>query len=94
MPLNGTASKNSSSNPIRSTNESVLSQSSRTPPTTTAKMLWFGARAIKKFPSPTLKPLAPFWAAGLIVLYGVNSAQDAMMAGAEWKNDPRNPHAK
>ncbi|CAM1506318.1 Fc.00g059590.m01.CDS01 [Cosmosporella sp. VM-42] len=31
---------------------------------------------------------------GLVIAYGVNSAQTAMMASAEWKNDPRNPTAK
>ncbi|POR30889.1 ATP synthase subunit J [Tolypocladium paradoxum] len=32
--------------------------------------------------------------AGLIIAYGANSAQNAMMASDEWKNDPRNPNAK
>ncbi|KAK2629802.1 hypothetical protein QTJ16_000622 [Diplocarpon rosae] len=39
------------------------------------------------------KPMAPFYAAGLIILYGVNAAQNAMMNSAEFKNDPRNPNA-
>ncbi|XP_044721382.1 ATP synthase j chain domain-containing protein [Hirsutella rhossiliensis] len=42
----------------------------------------------------TVKPMAPFFAAGLIIAYGANSAQNAMMASDEWKNDPRNPQAK
>ncbi|PWI68054.1 hypothetical protein PCL_02455 [Purpureocillium lilacinum] len=42
----------------------------------------------------TVKPMAPFFAAGLIIAYGANSAQNAMMASDEWKNDPRNPNAK
>ncbi|KAL3477769.1 ATPase, F0 complex, subunit J [Aspergillus californicus] len=46
----------------------------------------------KKFPGPIAKPLAPFFAAGLVILYGVNSAQNAMMNSAEFKNDPRNPN--
>ncbi|KAG9504024.1 hypothetical protein J7337_003985 [Fusarium musae] len=31
---------------------------------------------------------------GVVIAYGVNSAQTAMMNSAEWKNDPRNPNAK
>jgi len=38
--------------------------------------------------------MAPFFAAGLVIMYGVNAAQTAMMAGDEFKNDPRNPNAK
>ncbi|KAK8062050.1 ATP synthase subunit J [Apiospora phragmitis] len=74
-------------------------------------MAWFGITPLKKFPTPVLKPLAPFFAAGTImrsatritptrpigraiILYGVNSAQNAMMRSDEWKNDPRNPNAK
>ncbi|KAK7985879.1 ATPase- F0 complex- subunit J [Apiospora saccharicola] len=29
-----------------------------------------------------------------VILYGVNSAQNAMMRSDEWKNDARNPNAK
>ncbi|KAI1097521.1 putative mitochondrial F1F0 ATP synthase subunit Atp18 [Jackrogersella minutella] len=58
------------------------------------KWLWLGATPIKKFPTPILEPLGPFFAAGLIVLYGVNSLQNAMMKSDEWKDDPRNPNAK
>ncbi|KAF2220264.1 ATPase, F0 complex, subunit J [Elsinoe ampelina] len=47
----------------------------------------------KKFPAPVAKPLWPFFAAGAIIFYGVNSAQNAMMKTDEWKNDPRNPAA-
>ncbi|OLN96474.1 ATP synthase subunit J, mitochondrial [Colletotrichum chlorophyti] len=57
-------------------------------------MSWFGARALKKYPTPVLKPMAPFFAAGLVIAYGINSAQNAMMQSAEWKNDARNPLAK
>ncbi|EGX93506.1 ATPase, F0 complex, subunit J [Cordyceps militaris CM01] len=32
--------------------------------------------------------------AGAVIAYGANSAQNAMMASDEWKNDPRNPNAK
>ncbi|PSS12543.1 hypothetical protein M430DRAFT_44446 [Amorphotheca resinae ATCC 22711] len=48
----------------------------------------------KKFPTPVAGPMAPFYAAGLIIMYGVNSAANAMMNSAEFKNDPRNPHLK
>ncbi|KAL4872379.1 hypothetical protein BDV12DRAFT_162101 [Aspergillus spectabilis] len=46
----------------------------------------------KKFPAPIAKPLGPFFAAGLVILYGINSAQNAMSQTAEYKNDPRNPN--
>ncbi|GJC84719.1 hypothetical protein ColLi_07557 [Colletotrichum liriopes] len=32
--------------------------------------------------------------AGLVIAYGINSAQNAMMKSDEWKNDARNPLAK
>ncbi|KAF4548593.1 ATP synthase subunit J [Elsinoe fawcettii] len=47
----------------------------------------------KKFPTPIARPLWPFFTAGAIILYGVNSAQNAMMNTDEWRNDPRNPAA-
>ncbi|KAJ5667067.1 hypothetical protein N7507_002931 [Penicillium longicatenatum] len=47
----------------------------------------------KKFPGALAKPMTPFFAAGLIVLYGVNSLQNALSNTAEFKNDPRNPNA-
>ncbi|KAL4990982.1 ATPase, F0 complex, subunit J [Aspergillus falconensis] len=46
----------------------------------------------KKFPTPVAKPLGPFFAAGLVILYGINSASNAMANSAEYKNDPRNPN--
>ncbi|KAL6901583.1 ATPase, F0 complex, subunit J [Trichoderma austrokoningii] len=57
-------------------------------------MSWFGVAPFKKFPAPFLKPYWPFFAAGLVIAYGANSAQNAMMASDEWKNDPRSPYAK
>ncbi|KAH8423334.1 F1F0 ATP synthase subunit i [Aspergillus melleus] len=48
----------------------------------------------KKFPTPVARPMAPFFAAGAVILYGINSAANAMMNTAEFKNDPRNPNAK
>ncbi|CAG8975795.1 hypothetical protein HYALB_00008236 [Hymenoscyphus albidus] len=47
----------------------------------------------KKFPAPVAKPYAPFFIAGLVVMYGVNSFQTMMMNTDEFKNDPRNPNA-
>ncbi|KAI6888106.1 hypothetical protein KC318_g16000 [Hortaea werneckii] len=48
----------------------------------------------KKFPAPVMKPMWPFYTAGLIIAYGINSAATAMMQSDEYKNDPRNPMAK
>ncbi|KAJ5989344.1 hypothetical protein N7481_004554 [Penicillium waksmanii] len=63
----------------------------------------------KKFPGLLGKPMTPFFAAGAIVLYGVNSLQNVLSntsgptkpftyhrksTAAEFKNDPRNPNAK
>ncbi|RYP20678.1 hypothetical protein DL765_002628 [Monosporascus sp. GIB2] len=42
-------------------------------------MMWFGIQPLKKFPTPVLKPLRHFWVAGAVILYGLNSAQNAMM---------------
>ncbi|KAI9929244.1 hypothetical protein ASPWEDRAFT_168917 [Aspergillus wentii DTO 134E9] len=47
----------------------------------------------KKFPAPVAKPMAPFFAAGAVILYGVNSLANALSQTAEFKNDPRNPNA-
>ncbi|KAK3939741.1 ATPase, F0 complex, subunit J [Diplogelasinospora grovesii] len=57
-------------------------------------MSWFGITPLKKFPAPVLRPMAPFFVAGLVIAYGVNSAQSAMMQSDEWKNDRRNIYAK
>ncbi|KAK3695782.1 ATP synthase j chain-domain-containing protein [Podospora appendiculata] len=62
--------------------------------TATATMSWFGVTPLKKFPAPVLRPMAPFFAAGLVIAYGINAAQTSMMKGDEWKNDPRNVYAK
>ncbi|KAI0602812.1 putative mitochondrial F1F0 ATP synthase subunit Atp18 [Biscogniauxia sp. FL1348] len=57
-------------------------------------MFWFGMKPLKAWPTPLFKPMAPFYAAGLIVLYGVHRLQTAMMNSDEWKDDPRHPNAK
>ncbi|KAI1004298.1 hypothetical protein K3495_g3911 [Podosphaera aphanis] len=48
----------------------------------------------KSYPAPVVRPMVPFYAAGLVVLYGMNSLANAMMNSDEFKNDPRNPNAK
>ncbi|KAF7896895.1 uncharacterized protein EAE97_007165 [Botrytis byssoidea] len=53
-------------------------------------MSWLG----KKFPVPVAKPMAPFFVAGAVIMYGINSAATAMANSEEFKNDPRNPNAK
>ncbi|KAK4169749.1 ATP synthase j chain-domain-containing protein [Cladorrhinum sp. PSN259] len=57
-------------------------------------MSWLGITPLKKFPTPVLKPLAPFLAAAVVIAYGINSAQNAMMSSDEFKNDPRNPNLR
>ncbi|KAL4895566.1 ATPase, F0 complex, subunit J [Aspergillus ambiguus] len=48
----------------------------------------------KKFPTPVAKPMGPFFAAGLVILYGINSFGNLLMSTEEYKNDPRNPNLK
>ncbi|KAB8253221.1 putative mitochondrial F1F0 ATP synthase subunit Atp18 [Aspergillus flavus] len=48
----------------------------------------------KKFPTPIAKPLGPFFAAGAVILYGINSLGNALANTGEFKNDPRNPNLK
>ncbi|KAK4227365.1 ATP synthase j chain-domain-containing protein [Podospora fimiseda] len=57
-------------------------------------MSWLGVTPLKKFPTPVLRPMAPFLAAAAVIAYGVNSAQNAMMNSDEFKNDPRNPNLR
>ncbi|KAF9698711.1 hypothetical protein EKO04_002767 [Ascochyta lentis] len=40
------------------------------------------------------KPMWPFYVSGLVILYGVNAAANAMGQADEYKNDPRNPAVK
>ncbi|KAL3420432.1 ATP synthase subunit J, mitochondrial [Phlyctema vagabunda] len=49
---------------------------------------------LKKFPAPVAAPMAPFYAAGLVVAYGIYSFSVVMKNTAEFKNDPRNPDFK
>ncbi|KAF2757423.1 hypothetical protein EJ05DRAFT_500960 [Pseudovirgaria hyperparasitica] len=48
----------------------------------------------RKWPAPVARPMIPFYAAGLIVMYGVNSFAGALAQSDEYKNDPRNPASK
>ncbi|KAL1611744.1 atp18 subunit J of the mitochondrial F1F0 ATP synthase [Nothophoma quercina] len=55
----------------------------------------------RKFPaqiangrSNAAKPMWPFYVSGLVILYGVNAAANAMGQSEEYKNDPRNPAFK
>ncbi|PGH09878.1 hypothetical protein AJ79_05605 [Helicocarpus griseus UAMH5409] len=48
----------------------------------------------RKYPAPVAKPMLPFFAAGLIVLYGINGFANVMMSTPEFKNDPRNPNVR
>ncbi|KAA8914662.1 putative mitochondrial F1F0 ATP synthase subunit Atp18 [Sphaerosporella brunnea] len=48
----------------------------------------------KKFNTPVMKPMAPFFVAGIIVFYGINSFANMLANTDEFKNDPRNPAAK
>ncbi|CAB16882.1 F1-FO ATP synthase subunit J [Schizosaccharomyces pombe] len=53
-------------------------------------MSFFG---LKRYSTPILKPMLPFFLGGAIVFYGTVKLRDAMMDSAEYRNDPRNPKA-
>ncbi|KAL4266790.1 ATP18 subunit of the mitochondrial F1F0 ATP synthase [Pleurotus pulmonarius] len=53
-------------------------------------MAFFGLR---KWPTPFLKPMWPFMAAGSITFYLVAKLQDAAVRSPEFAKDPRNPYA-
>jgi len=38
--------------------------------------------------------MAPFYIAGVVVFYGINSFANLLANGEEFRNDPRNPNAK
>ncbi|KAI0026667.1 ATP synthase j chain-domain-containing protein [Vararia minispora EC-137] len=54
-------------------------------------MAFFGLR---KWPTPVLKPIWPFMAAGAVTFYLVSSLQDAAVRSPEYSSDPKNPHAQ
>ncbi|KAI9784257.1 MAG: hypothetical protein M1816_000929 [Peltula sp. TS41687] len=46
----------------------------------------------KKYNVPVLRPMAPFYVAGAIVFYGINSFATMLANSDEYKYDPRNPN--
>ncbi|KAG0642937.1 ATP synthase j chain-domain-containing protein [Tuber brumale] len=48
----------------------------------------------RKWPTPIAKPMAPFYIAGVVVFYGINSLSNFLANTEEFKNDPRNPNAR
>ncbi|KAK0253749.1 atp18 subunit J of the mitochondrial F1F0 ATP synthase [Friedmanniomyces endolithicus] len=48
----------------------------------------------KKYPVPILRTMWPFYTAGLIVAYGINSFATTLANSDEYRNDPRNPALK
>ncbi|KAE9967512.1 hypothetical protein EG328_008163 [Venturia inaequalis] len=53
-------------------------------------MSYFG----RKWPVPVAQPMWPFYTAGVVILYGINSFSGLLANTDEFKNDPRNPAAK
>ncbi|KAK0527629.1 atp18 subunit J of the mitochondrial F1F0 ATP synthase [Tilletia horrida] len=48
----------------------------------------------KAYPTPILRPLAPFFAGGAIVFLGINALQNSLVKSDAFKNDPKNPYAQ
>ncbi|KAI9283555.1 ATPase, F0 complex, subunit J [Umbelopsis sp. AD052] len=46
---------------------------------------------LRKFSTPVLRPMAPFFIGTVAIIYLVGKAQTAMIESDEYKNDPRNP---
>ncbi|KAK7536994.1 ATPase, F0 complex, subunit J [Phyllosticta citribraziliensis] len=44
----------------------------------------------RKWPAPVAKPMTPFYVAGIVILYGINSGATAYRSSPEFKDDPRN----
>ncbi|KAH7920368.1 hypothetical protein BV22DRAFT_808432 [Leucogyrophana mollusca] len=53
-------------------------------------MSFFGLR---KWPTPVLRPMAPFLAASTITFYLVSKMQDMGVRSETYAKDPRNPYA-
>ncbi|KIJ66639.1 hypothetical protein HYDPIDRAFT_109753 [Hydnomerulius pinastri MD-312] len=53
-------------------------------------MAFFGLR---KWPTPVLKPMAPFIAASAVTFYLVSKMQDMGVRSEEYKTSPKNPYA-
>ncbi|CDO53326.1 similar to Saccharomyces cerevisiae YML081C-A ATP18 Subunit of the mitochondrial F1F0 ATP synthase [Geotrichum candidum] len=52
-------------------------------------MALFGS--FKKYPTPIVKPLWPFFIATGVVAFGISKAATASMNSEEFYNDPRHP---
>ncbi|KAG6045441.1 hypothetical protein E4U39_002379 [Claviceps sp. Clav50 group G5] len=48
---------------------------------------------MRRWPAPVLKPMWPFFAAGIFVMYGVNTIQDAVTGGGAAKDDKAKKNA-
>ncbi|KAI0050862.1 hypothetical protein FA95DRAFT_1486525 [Auriscalpium vulgare] len=48
---------------------------------------------LRKWPTPVLRPLWPFFAASGITYFLVAKAQDIGVRSEGFRNDPRNPYA-
>ncbi|KAK7511949.1 ATP synthase j chain-domain-containing protein [Phyllosticta citricarpa] len=44
----------------------------------------------RKWPTPVAAPMAPFYIAGIVILYGINAGATAYRKTPEFKDDPRN----
>ncbi|KAF8454764.1 ATP synthase j chain-domain-containing protein [Terfezia claveryi] len=48
----------------------------------------------RAWPAPVLKPMGPFFVAGIIVAVGVYKFAGVLMETDEWRNDARHPAVK
>ncbi|KAH8551823.1 ATPase, F0 complex, subunit J [Umbelopsis sp. PMI_123] len=46
---------------------------------------------LRKFNTPILRPVGPFFIGTVAIFYLIGKAQSAMIESDEYKNDPRNP---
>ncbi|KAK9465130.1 hypothetical protein V1512DRAFT_266753 [Lipomyces arxii] len=45
----------------------------------------------RRYPTPIMKPLWPFFVGAAVTYFAVGKAADALMDTDEFKNDPRHP---
>jgi F-type H+-transporting ATPase subunit j len=48
---------------------------------------------LRKWPTPVMKPLWPFFAASGVTFYLVSKLQNSAIRSEEFAKDPRNPYA-
>ncbi|KIJ34654.1 hypothetical protein M422DRAFT_263216 [Sphaerobolus stellatus SS14] len=48
---------------------------------------------MRKWSTPVLRPMLPFFAAGVLTFYLVGKAQEMGVRSEAYANDPRNPYA-